>query len=646
MGEIDLTDMTPLGELIPGLADLDRHPTLEQLGKSLHGYLAASDELTWTKLASMSLLDISLIPNMGPIRTKRVLSAISPLVDAESRRRDQSTFAAESGQDAQILRALREIAAWAQGNGLGGSVVEAVVAASTSDAVDVPRAELEWLGEVPTAELVTQSAAAKYDPFLVATALIDGFDERERATLERILDFDRSAPTLQAIGEQLGVTRERVRQIESKVAKSLTAALSAPDCRSLVAAADRLRERLGAAVPGNHLVDEFAEYPPDLMDRLILHLAGPYRFDGDWYVLDVVGNFDDAIRSAFDAVADAGVAPLAAFEDAIGELGVRVEFVSQVVAGLGWARIVDDDIMDWSGSLPDKAVTALTLADRPLSFEEMVEFVQPNSERSLSNGLGSDERISRVGVGRFGLAEWDLGEFSGVVPAMIDRLGDGPVALEALQDELAAEYGVSPASVGIISSTHPVFLREGTTIMLRPEDQPYVSSTDLVGTRFCYQIDGAWSWRVPVDRDILRGSGRAIPEAFAAHIGALPLEKGSLDSPVGPIALRWNQQPTIGSLRAAARSLDADDGDWLFVRRVSPSELDFTLVRDADLADDPEQRLRALVGAGDSEHSLERVLADALGLRGSINHDLAEEREALESRREKLLLELLAQVEG
>jgi hypothetical protein len=79
----------------------------------------------------------------------------------------------------------------------------------------------------------------------------------------------------------------------------------------------------------------------------------------------------------------------------------------------------------------------------------------------------------------------------------------------------------------------------------------------------------------------------------------------------------------VGSLRAAARSLDAEVGDWVLVRRVRTSAVDFILVRAADLGDDPERRLRGLIGAPES------------------TGDLAEERSALLARREQDLVVLL-----
>lgn len=636
-----MMDDTSLGELFPGMVDLPGTPTHDTTGGPLLNHLDRMGELTWAGLAGLSPREIAQLPGLGPVRTKRIISNLSKLVGAQASRLDQQVAAATTDSAQRLLSAIEEVTAWAVGNGHDGSVLDALLGAVHSEASDAPLAELQLLGELPASSIAPPPLVRRYDPIVAATELIASFDERERAILDRVLDFDGSAPTLQELGDRFGVVRERIRQVEVRVRRRLDLALAERDMRSLVAAADRLRESLGAAVPSALLVGEFAAYPPDLLDRLILHLAGPYRFDGDWYVLSSIGNFAACVRSTFDSVAEEGVAPVAALVDALIELGVRPEYVEPAILSDGRLSVRDDVVVDWSGSLSSKATIALRIAGRPLSSDELVAFVQPNSERSFSNAVHADERITRVGVGRFALTEWDMDEFHGIVPAMVERLTDGPVDLDQLRDELASEYAVSTNSVVIMASTHPVFLLEAGKVMLRPADQPYIPSDNIEATRYCYLVDGVWSWRVPVDRDVLRGSGRQLPEAFAVHLGAVPLSKGTLDSPVGPIGLAWNQYPSIGSLRAAARSLDAVEGDWMFVRRVRPSAIDFRLVRAQQVPEDPEGAIRALVGAPDSADSLEQVLADALGLRGSVNHDLAEERAVLAARREQDLVDLL-----
>src|SRR5690606_22610043 len=105
-----------------------------------------------------------------------------------------------------VLSAVLEIAAWAVGTGRGGSVREALSAALGTPDPETPTSSLDVLAEIDAVAIADPERVALYDPVLTAERLIASFDERERATLERVLDFDRSAPTLQELGERFGVT--------------------------------------------------------------------------------------------------------------------------------------------------------------------------------------------------------------------------------------------------------------------------------------------------------------------------------------------------------------------------------------------------------------------------------------------------------
>jgi hypothetical protein len=407
-----------------------------------------------------------------------------------------------------------------------------------------------------------------------------------------------------------------------------------------------VRARLGALSPASRLLTPPGTGLHDRSTRLFLYLAGPYALDGDWLVLDGISDRRTLMRTAFADVQENGTAEFTLLVGRLLESGVDPEVAHLLIAAEPRLRVVDDQVLDWSGSLADKAALVLALTSKPMTLDELAAVVEPNSVRSMTTQIQTDPRFMRVGLRRYALAIWDLDQFGGIVPAMAERLADGPLPITDLANELADEYGVSPNSIKIHASTHRGFLSQAGKVALRPALQPYRPKENLEETARCYVLDGCWSWRVPVDHDVLRGAGRSVPEAFAVHLGAAPLSKGAIDSPVGRIALAWDQYPHIGSLRAAARSLDADQGDWMFIRRIRPATVDLTLVRADELADDPELRLRALLGAGGSASSLEQVLADALGLAGTVNHDLADERAVLVARKERMLLDLLDAIDG
>jgi hypothetical protein len=639
-------DQAPLQDALPGIENLLGTPSEDLLGGPLHRFLEGHNRLSWAAIASMTEQEIALVRNVGPIRTKKVLSNIASLIAQEGVEVGGNTLSTQSMQSKTVSGAIQEIASWAVATGQTGSVFEALLAALAPASADlsIPSGALSSLRSTSVLELSDPEQVALYDPELVAKRVLESFDDRERIILDRVLSFDkRQVSTLEVLGVDLGITRQRVQQIEVIVKEKLGAELARPEAQALVAAADRLRARLGAAAPAELLSQLFDQYPPDQIDQLILYMAGPYQFDGDWYVFSELAKFDTCVLDAFDSAQEGGVASRDAVSDALAEIGVRSEYVEQALNNPK-LLIMDGQVLDWTGSMEERAERVLQMTGRAMLMDELAEIIEPGNFKSMSQQVQDYPRISRVGKARYALASWDLGEYQGIVPAMLERLAEGPMTINVLGAELAEEFGISPHSVVIHSTTNPAFLKDGDRVMLRPEDQPYVPSATLESTAHCYVVGGVWAMRVQVDRDVLRGSGRQIPEAMGVHLGVEPLGRGSVDSPVGTINLHWGQYPAIGSLRALAGSVDADEGDWLFIRRVTPSSIDVSLLRSSELPTDPAAKICALVGSAGSTHDIERVLADALGLKGTINHDLTEERDVLVARREHDLVDLLAEL--
>jgi hypothetical protein len=95
--------------------------------------------------------------------------------------------------------------------------------------------------------------------------------------------------TLAEIGRGLHVTRERVRQIEKRTVEDLAdlaAGSAGRRCR-------KLGRRLGTAVPTDSAElaaglewarRDLGTVSSDLLDSLLLYLAGPYRLDEGWLV--------------------------------------------------------------------------------------------------------------------------------------------------------------------------------------------------------------------------------------------------------------------------------------------------------------------------------------------------------------------------
>jgi hypothetical protein len=115
---------------------------------------------------------------------------------------------------------------------------------------------------------------------------------------------------------------------------------------------------------------------------------------------------------------------------------------------------------------------------------------------------------------------------------------------------------------------HPRFVLEDGWVRLRPADEPYVVTASVAATRGVY-VTGPdrMSMRVPVDAEVLRGSGRSCPQVVAAALGVTPDERRSLSSSCGPLLITWPVGaafgPALGSVRELAGSVGAQEGDLL-----------------------------------------------------------------------------------
>jgi len=165
---------------------------------------------------------------------------------------------------------------------------------------------------------------------------------------------------------------------------------------------------------------------------------------------------------------------------------------------------------------------------------------------------------------------------------------------------------------------------------MRREDEPYEPDRDLRSASECWLVDDAWTLAVDVDEDVLRGSGRSIHEAFAAHLGLRPGETKALGSEFGDVKFFWGQMPAVGSLRVAAQELGGCLGDRLFVRRPNPFWIDFRISKQHEVEVGPVEYLSFLIGSDPSDEPHVAVYR-ALGL--SEDEVDSEELEELLSRK-------------
>ena len=550
---------------------------------------------------------------------------------------------------ANILRSIALVSGWAIAKGVDRGLIEALMCAESSDAPPSVKIAMDFLHALNLRDLVSKDDLISFDPIQAAIELLSEFDAQDRLLLERLLARGiRPVSTLEEIGQKLNVTRERARQIEAQVANQLAIKLETEKYASVKRHADALSVQLGAAFPVSDLpTDLMPETEGLLVDELFAYLAGAFVQCEGWFVKRAIApSIEVLLHTAFESSANGYAAPLDALTDALSAVGVRADMTDKLLAACTRYHLIGNSVVRWTG-IRERVIGLLHATGRPMSLDEIqIAVIDGQSASSVRNFLAESPLVKRTKKNEWALASWGGAEYSNICDHMRDELAKKKLPIAELVARLGEKFDISATSVTMYASMHPMFVQTEGMVRLRREDEPYIPTASLEMTPDCYQIDGAWSLALTVDKDLMRGSGRVMPGAFAVHLGLQPGGSGSLQSADRSINVGWDMNPFFGSLRWVVERDGLALGDRLFVVRSKPSELEFRFVRAIEISEpvNPTQRLQCIVGARESTKVLERWLGDALGLGGASIPSVIQLRARLLARGESELTRLLDDV--
>lgn len=123
---------------------------------------------------------------------------------------------------------------------------------------------------------------------------------------------------------------------------------------------------------------------------------------------------------------------------------------------------------------------------------------------------------------------------------------------------------------------------------------------------------------MPVNTELLRGSGLALPPGYVTHIGVDPGGSIECESAHGHIRFAWpSMQPRVSSLRRVAEAFGAVTGDFINLE-VSGEHVAFSLVRKANLdAREGIDRLLCRLGISSGAADPVMLIGRAVGLDSS-----------------------------
>jgi hypothetical protein len=638
---------TTIGDLVPNLVARSS----EELPRDLLPTRLANRGIakTWGELLSMPLAALIALPNVG---ARSVGALIDRVGDAE---RATTCVDARPPLD-EVREGLALLALWARQDRGASCLGDLVELRPEHDSLPPDLAGV-W-NEVQAHPLPDPSPEDVIGTLI--ESLLDELDDRDRTVLGRRVWPAEGRWTLEQVGKELGMTRERARQIEGSIVSSFRDRVGSDVYRLICFRAAELRQRLGSVAPVTSAraqdavrwsTRDVASSKRQTAYDLLLWLAGPYTLTNGWWRL-VEGAPDPKGSDLRCRASDSGFLSADVVADALHELGVRRDLHAEWVDAVGGFRKVEGGWLDSSGSIIDQSLQYLAFKSVPMTVEEILEGIGRTdaAARGIRQRLFEDPRAVRVSKSEIGLPEWGHNEYTSLADEMLEELEreGGRMPLDRMVERLVDQFGVSPNSVRMYAG-RPLFLLDAEGwIQVRPADQPYEVRDDLLRVPFCYELSTSEaSWRVEVDRDVLRGSGRHIPEQLAGWLRLRPGQTLTLHNPSRPLALAWRSwaQPDVGSLKPFAEELGASEGDWLVLVLGRAGTVDVRLVERSAAADPELAFLVQLLGlpgdlAKDPKEAL-RVVGQVLGVDTSDEDSLRFRiRASLQARRDQDILEL------
>ena len=455
------------------------------------------------------------------------------------------------------------------------------------------------LGNIRTEKLAGDALNHYSVPKLIAQEL-GGMDERLLDIAKKRIFVAKDTATLEELGSKFNITRERVRQLEQKTLSKLERFRS-DEYLPVLRRAESLRDRLGSAVQENHsvvkdalnwVVEDFDENHSDkqLAKSLLFWLSGPYQIHQNW-LLDDKELPTKSINALLECRDQRGLINQNNIYEILNNLRINEENHLPWLEYLGEFLQVEDGLIYFQGNILDKAHSALQYFARPMTVEEMLDYIGSDSVSSVRQRLINDPRFWRITKqNEFVLAGTEgYDEYTGITDEIIQELElcGGQAPFSHLVEKLSRIYGVKESSVVAYLNT-PIFIKdENGIVRIRDYEDDINIVTDITKTSACYLLDqGTWCWRKKIDKDDLRGSGQQIPNAFAQQLGCDIGNKVEVQTELGEITLSWLLTSTtganVGSLRQALDYYGATIGDYLFIKATKPN-VTFSLLKQDQL---------------------------------------------------------------
>jgi len=436
-------------------------------------------------------------------------------------------------------------------------------------------------------------------------------DREGRILEERLLADD--PRTLDDLGEEFGVTRERVRQLQVRMEGGLARRLSP----HVDAIANILRARLGPVVAERSITDIVGTLFGDAT-RPGTPLARTMVRDSLGYaILEGVGMDSeatavvDALKAAAPMLADSVGLVVPEELQAVLPEGHWMDHWEALVRRAGLAFVFGHLALRETARA--SIMAAVLETGHPVTPDEIAELteIDANGVRATFSAL---ETMARVDKTRWWLRDWIEDEYEGIAAEIMQRIQEdgGGTTLDRLLQELPERFGVSESSVRAYVSTPQFTVKDGFVSLADLSSFQYRDLEDVIDGR---TDEGAPYWAFTVKPQYLEGySLMGLPPELVRELGCGPNEsiEAPLRQPTGcrSLTVNWRAStptgPSLGHLADPLKKLPIAVGED--VRLICFPDGSVTL-EPVVAANEPgsEKEERSRVGLETADDLLERL---------------------------------------
>ncbi|XKT75041.1 MAG: sigma factor-like helix-turn-helix DNA-binding protein [Patescibacteria group bacterium UBA2103] len=336
---------------------------------------------------------------------------------------------------------------------------------------------------------MTSKVQLAHDPKKVVRQLLSGLPERSKEVLTLRFGLGKSTKqaTLEAIGQEYGITRERVRQIENHSLDAIRKGEEIKKQEAVFTELEGVIRDMGCIVSENDLLDAVGSTASIQNHVHFLLVLGEFfvqsketpEFKARWSVDEnVAGTIEGALKTLYKAIPDEEILSEADLIDRflenlqdLNEEYKKEEMLRRWLSmfknldrnPLGeWGRVSSSSIR--AKGIRDFAYLAMKRHGSPMHFSEVADsiaelFGKRAHVATCHNELIKDKRFVLVGRGLYALKEW--GYKTGVVRDVIKELieKEGPLTREEIIDRVKKERYVKDNTILVNLNDRKVFKR-------------------------------------------------------------------------------------------------------------------------------------------------------------------------------------------